>query len=116
MLRVSPSLLLGLYFTSKIVPMIISAFSIYLGFKLFVMGVTGEASIAVNAHNIYAKLLNAAPGLFFAVGGLIALIVAVWKGTSFSLSRQDPQESWNMCPPSRAWGRNQTRRTPSPGA
>jgi hypothetical protein len=96
---VNTSLLLALYFMSKIIPMAISALSIYLGFKLFVMGVNGEASIVVNARTASAQLLNAAPGLFFAVGGIAALVVAVWKGSSFSFSRQDPWERWDMCPP-----------------
>ncbi len=97
---VNTNLLLALYFLSKIIPMAISALSIYLGFKLFVMGVNGEASIVVDARRVSTKLLNAAPGLFFSVGGLAALMVAVWKGSSFSFSRQDPRERWDMCPPS----------------
>jgi hypothetical protein len=96
---VSGNLLVTLYFASKFIPMIVSAFTIYLGFKLFVLGVTGQASIVVDATRISAQLLNAAPGLFFAIGGLIALVIAVWKGSSFTFSRQDPLETWALCLP-----------------
>ena len=76
----APRLTTVLWFIFKILPMSIAGFSVYLGYKLFLLGVTGEASIVVDATNIRGQLINAAPGLFFAVGGLVALIVIVVKG------------------------------------
>lgn len=73
-------LALILYFTFKILAVAVSGLSIWLGYKLFVLGVSGEASLTVDAKDISGQLLNAAPGLFFAVGGIAALIVIVWKG------------------------------------
>lgn len=73
-------LALILYFTFKILSIAVSGLSIWLGYKLFVLGVSGEASLKVNAQDVGGQLLNAAPGLFFAIGGIIALIVIVWKG------------------------------------
>jgi hypothetical protein len=79
--------------------MIISGIAIYLGYKLFVLGVTGQASLSVDTKSISGQLLNAAPGLFFAVGGIIALITSVWKGSNFSFSRANPLESMVLCKP-----------------
>ncbi len=76
----SGNLALILYFMFKLALVIVSGLSIYLGYKLFILGVSGEASLSVNAKDIGGQLLNAAPGLFFAVGGIAALIVIAIKG------------------------------------
>ena len=102
--QLSGNLIVTLYFISKLVPMFISSVAIYLGYRLFVLGVTGQASLVVNANSIGGQLLNAAPGLFFAVGGLAALIVAIWKGSSFTFARDVPQESWAFCLPAKDLG------------
>ncbi len=73
-------LALILYFTFKILAIMVSGLSIWLGYSLYVLGVSGEASLIVNAEDASGQLLNAAPGLFFALGGIVALIVIVWKG------------------------------------
>lgn len=41
----------------------------------------------------YCRYLNAAPGLFFAVGGIVALVVIVWKGTDVDTSFKEPDGS-----------------------
>jgi len=69
-----------LYFSFKFFAIAISGFCIWLGYHLFILGVTGEASITIDAKDVSGQLLNAAPGLFFAVGGIISLIVIVVKG------------------------------------
>ena len=66
----------------KIVPALISGLSIFLGYRLFILGVTGQASIVVNSTTIGGQLINASPGLFFAVGGIVALIFSIIKGVS----------------------------------
>jgi hypothetical protein len=78
--KVSSNLLLVLYYSFKALPIAISGFSIYLGYRLFILGVTGEASLSVEAKSVSGQLLNAAPGLFFATGGIVALIASAWKG------------------------------------
>ena len=69
----------GLYFLFKMVPSLGAIFSIYLGYRLFILGVTGQASLSVDSHSVKGQLLNAAPGLFFAIGGIVVLIIVVWK-------------------------------------
>jgi hypothetical protein len=73
-----------LYFIFKILGLLVPALAIYLGYELFLLGVTGKASIVVNAKDINGQLINAAPGLFFAVGGIVALIVAIMKSVKYS--------------------------------
>ncbi|MBY6017883.1 hypothetical protein KUW04_08845 [Halomonas denitrificans] len=70
--RTNPNLVLCFHFLLKIVPMIFSGMSIYLGYDLFILGVTGEASLNLESKSVSGQLLNAAPGLFFAVGVLLA--------------------------------------------
>ena len=78
-------LALILYFVFKICLVIASAISIWLGYRLFVLGVTGKDSLNVDAKGIGGQLLNAAPGLFFAIGGIAALIVIAWKGVKLKV-------------------------------
>ena len=63
-----------------------STFVTYLGYRLFILGVTGEASLVVNAQTLQGQLINAAPGLFFSVGGIIAPITAIWKGSGLTFT------------------------------
>jgi hypothetical protein len=78
------------YFLFKIIPVLVSCFSIYLGYRLFILGVTGKASLVVHSSKMSGQLLNAAPGLFFALGGIAALIVIVWKGGAINHSSGFP--------------------------
>jgi len=81
------------YYIFKMMPYPIAAGAIYLGYRLFILGVTGQASLSVNSNRVSGQLLNAAPGLFFAVGGIVALIVTVWKGVSISFGSRDADSS-----------------------
>lgn len=76
-----------LYYVFKVVTVIVSIFCIYLGYRLFVLGVSGHASLVVNATSFSGQLVNAAPGLFFAVGGIVALLLIAWKGVKVRLGR-----------------------------
>jgi hypothetical protein len=80
--NINNNLFIVLYYVFKIIPMLIAGGAIYLGYKLFILGVTGKASLSVNSKEISGQLLNAAPGLFFAIGGIIAIIISIWKGVS----------------------------------
>ena len=53
---------------------------------------TGEFS--VNSQTVSGQLLNAAPGLFFAVGGIVANIVAVWKGVQISFQNGGDEQHY----------------------
>ncbi len=83
----NPNLIGLMYFIFKTVPVAVSGMSIYFGYRLFILGVTGEASLSVNTKTLSGQLLNAAPGLFFAIGGLVALIIIISKGVEVDLSR-----------------------------
>ena len=74
------------YFLFKMIPAIGAILSIYLGYRLFILGVTGQASLSIDSHSVKGQLLNAAPGLFFAVGGIVVLVVVVWKGVSLDVA------------------------------
>jgi hypothetical protein len=76
-----------MYYIFKVIPMLLGGVSIYFGYRLFIFGVTGQASLSVNSHTVSGQLLNAAPGLFFGVGGIVTIIVAVCKGVKISFQR-----------------------------
>ena len=76
----NPNLMFVLYYLFKIAGPLVAGGSVYLGYKLFILGVTGQASLSVDTQTVKGQLINAAPGLFFAVGGIVALIVSVVKG------------------------------------
>jgi hypothetical protein len=52
----------------------------YLGYRLFILGVTGRASLSVNSSKLNAQLINAAPGLFFLLGGSSIVAWSIWVG------------------------------------
>ena len=79
------------YLFMKCLPMLISAGAIYLEYDLFLLGVTGEASLSIESDTVQGQLINAAPGLFFAVGGLIALVVSIVKGVKISIDGGNKQ-------------------------
>jgi hypothetical protein len=83
--QANQNLVIVLYFTIKALPVIVSGIAIYLGYKLFILGVTGAASLSVETGTVGGQLINAAPGLFFSVGGIVALIVSIWKGVKVDL-------------------------------
>lgn len=90
--RLSTNMTFILYYTFKVLPMLIGAFAIWLGYKLFILGVTGQASLSVQSNTVSGQLVNAAPGLFFAVGGIVALIVSIWKGVSIDFETPDEEK------------------------
>ena len=79
-----------LYFFFKVLPVLVGAGSIYLGYRLFILGVTGQASLSLQSATVSGQLLNAAPGLFFAIGGIAIVLVAIWKGVEIVQRRQHP--------------------------
>jgi hypothetical protein len=84
------SWLFALYFFFKVLPVLVGAGSIYLGYRLFILGVTGQASLSVQSATVSGQLLNAAPGLFFAIGGIAIVLLAIWKGVDIVQRRRRP--------------------------
>ncbi|MCK4486359.1 MAG: hypothetical protein KAU38_06275 [Desulfobacterales bacterium] len=84
--NINSNIVIAMYFFLKALPMLLSGITIYLGYSLFVLGVTGKASISIHSETIEGQLINAAPGLFFAIGGLISLIISIWKGVKVEFS------------------------------
>ena len=75
--NVSPNLSVTLNFLFKLIVVLVAGFIVYLGYDLFIRGVTGQASLVINAQDVGGQLLNAAPGLFLAVGGIVIIVAAV---------------------------------------
>ncbi len=66
-----------LHYVFMIIPYLVAGFTIWLGYHLFILGVTGEASLVVNTVTVKGQLLNAAPGLFFVLAGIIVIVVRI---------------------------------------
>jgi hypothetical protein len=81
---VSPNLAFALHYLFKSIPLLIGGMSIFLGYRLFILGVTGQASLSVTGKGVGFQLLNAAPGLFFALGGIALVWRAIGKGAGIS--------------------------------
>jgi len=88
--KLNSNFVVTLYFFFKAIPTFVSAMAIYLGYKLFLLGVTGQASLSIEHDKVSGQLLNAAPGLFFAVGGLVVLGCSVFKGVQMRFMNNDP--------------------------
>jgi hypothetical protein len=78
--KVNYDLMIVLYYLFKLAAPLVSCIAVYLGYRLFILGVTGQASLNVESKSVSAQLLNAAPGLFFAIGGLVTLGISIFKG------------------------------------
>lgn len=50
---------------------------------------SGEASLSMQSNTVSGQLINAAPGLFFAIGGIAALIVSILRGVQISFDNND---------------------------
>jgi len=68
------------WYLFKTIQIIVGLLIVCLGYRLFVLGVTGKASLVVDTSKVKGQLINAAPGLFFAVGGIVIIIWAIWVG------------------------------------
>lgn len=55
---------------------------IYLGYLLFVKGVSGKASLRLDYDKSKLQLANAAPGIFFALFGVAVLVFTMWKSVT----------------------------------
>lgn len=85
-LNVNYNLVFAMYYIFKLSAPVVSCIAIYLGYRLFILGVTGQASLSVESKTVGAQLINAAPGLFFAIGGLTTLGISTFKGVAVIFS------------------------------
>ena len=97
--NVGPGLAIGLYYLFKILPIVAGMLALLLGYRLFILGVTGQASLSVQSKDVSGQLLNAAPGLFFAVGGVVTIVIATWKGVKISFAPEENAVSKASRPP-----------------
>ena len=67
-----------LWYTHRIIAIFAGLFCTYLGYKLFVLGVNGQASLIVENKTTKAQLINASPGIFFALFGMALIAFVVW--------------------------------------
>ncbi len=75
--HVNPNRAITFAYVFKTVSVLAGLLAIYLGYDLFIRGVTGQASLSINAKDIKGQLLNASPGLFFALGGIVIIVTAI---------------------------------------
>jgi hypothetical protein len=68
----------AMWYIFKAAGILVGGIAIYLGYRLFILGVTGKASLSIEHGSTKGQLLNAAPGLFFALGGLAVVAWAIW--------------------------------------
>jgi len=78
------NLVLVLHYLFKITCVAAGFGTVYLGYHLFILGVTGKASLSLQTDEVRFQLLNAAPGLFFAIGGVCIVVCAIRKGAQIS--------------------------------
>jgi len=84
----NPNLPIVLHYVVRAIQVLVCALGIWLGYKLFILGVTGQASLSMQSKAVDAQLLNAAPGIFFALAGFIGLVASIWRGSSVSIERE----------------------------
>lgn len=61
----------------KIIAILVGTFISYLGYLLFLKGVSGNASLIAEHLTFKAQLINAAPGLFFMIGGVTIIVIVI---------------------------------------
>ena len=69
---------------------IIAGISLFLGYKLFIKGVSGSASLKLEQVRSKIQLLNAAPGLFFALFGMVILVASINASLEYSSKSNYP--------------------------
>jgi hypothetical protein len=84
--EVNSTVAFSLYYLFKILPILAGCLAIVLGYRLFILGVTGQASLSIQSKTVSGQLLNAAPGLFFAIGGFVTIAIATWKGVQIEFT------------------------------
>src|SRR5262245_20429053 len=72
----------GLFKTATIAA---ASMAIYLGYRLFILGVTGSSDVTGKGHEWQLTIKRAAPGTVFALFGAVVLGMTVWTGMELKL-------------------------------
>ena len=81
--------LLSIRLFERSIILLAGLFLIYLGYRLFILGVSGEASLKAKNGNGNLEFLNAAPGLFFCLFGFALLTMMSFKSIEVSIPGVD---------------------------
>ena len=69
-------------FLLKLTPYALSAMLMYLGYDLYLRGVSGQAALLpTEPVELQDQLINATPGLLAGVGGFVALVLSIIKSS-----------------------------------
>ena len=63
----------------RLIAILIGGGTIFLGYDLFIKGVSGEASIMVKTEAFSGQLVNAMPGIFYTISGMIIILISLFK-------------------------------------
>jgi CHAT domain-containing protein len=74
---------LGLRGVERVLIVLAGMLCIYLGYLLFVKGVSGKASLRAEFNKSKVQLVNAMPGIFFALFGAAVLIFMIRQAVTF---------------------------------
>ena len=80
MAKVNTNLMMVFTFIYKICQLLVGGFITWLGYTLFIKGITGQVSIVVDTKGLNGQLINASPGVFLAIGGIIIIVMSIRKG------------------------------------
>lgn len=66
-----------------IVGMLLGGLLCWLGYRLFELGVSGTASLSAEQGQVKFQLLNASPGIFFALFGCVVIYMGISQTTKY---------------------------------
>ncbi len=67
-----------------VIAMFLGGFLSWLGYRLFEIGVSGKASLSAEHGKIKFQLLNASPGIFFALFGCVIILLSISQTTKIT--------------------------------
>lgn len=70
-----------------VIGMLLGGLLCWLGYKLFEIGVSGKASLIAERGKLKFQLVNASPGLFFALFGSFLILSGITQTTKFKQTR-----------------------------
>lgn len=62
----------------------------YFGYQLYVRGVPGQASAVLQTVGFKGYLVDAGPGLFFGIGGIVILALKAWAEVERARAAKKP--------------------------
>jgi|GEM_PF-1643585 len=76
-----------------VIGMLLGGLLCWLGYKLFEIGVSGKASLIAERGKLKFQLVNASPGLFFALFGSFLILSGITQTTKFKETRTQGSQS-----------------------